>query len=74
MDRVTEGVQLTRNKERVANQGDDCPEVIPPEHAFLETEREPSNGDQGRNYEEGRRAVCSTRGSAKANHDGESEH
>lgn len=70
MREAMERVWLTRNEGGEASQGDHCPEVIPPEHALLETKRDPSDSDQARDKEEGQRGVCA-RWSVRAGNDGD---
>jgi hypothetical protein len=60
---------LTRKEDGKENQGEDSPEVIPPEHALLNTKRDPSNGDQGGDQEEGQNRVCGARESARHRND-----
>ena len=50
--KVTQRTWLTRDEGRVESQGYHGPEVIPPEHALLETEAKPSGCDQARHDEE----------------------
>jgi len=51
-------VWLTRNESGEGSQGGDGPEVIPPEHALLETEGDTNNRDQARHEEEAQGGVC----------------
>ena len=64
-----EKIRLTRNEGGEASQGDESPEVIPPEHALLDTKSNPSNGDQARDKEEGQGGDCDMRRSVWARHD-----
>lgn len=40
-----EKIGLTRNEDGETSQGDEGPEVIPPEHALLDAKSKPNNGD-----------------------------
>ena len=49
-----EKFQFTRNEKREADQGNNGPEVIPPEYALPKAEDDPTNGNQASNEVEGR--------------------
>ena len=72
--RVTGGGYLTRNEGGKASEGDHGPEVIPPEHALLETKGKPSNGDQARDEEEGQSEVYVRVSETKREERGEDGH
>jgi len=54
------GRRLTGYKSREGSQGDDSPEVIPPEHTLLETEGNPDDRDQAGHEEEAQGGVWIT--------------
>lgn len=59
-------VRRTRNEDGVESQGNDSPEVIPPEHPLLETEGNPGDGDKTRHEEETQGGICSAQRSVSA--------
>lgn len=57
-EEVRERTELTWDEGDEASQGDCSPEVIPPEHALLDTKGKASNGDRGGDYEERQGGIC----------------
>lgn len=65
---------LTWHEGSVEGQGDHGPKVIPPEHALLDTEANPSKGDQTRHNEERQGGIYNAQKSARAQRGGGMKH